>query len=371
MKAAVCYEFGKPLTIENLELDPPKKGEVKVHLAAAAICHSDLHALKGEGSARVPFVPGHEAAGVVEELGENVTLTKAGDRVVVCLMRSCGRCFYCTLGSPHLCEGDFALNRESRLRNRSGEVIHQGLRTAAFAEYCIVDQSQVVQVPQNMPLDRASLLACGVITGLGAVVNTAQVEPGGSVVVIGTGGVGLNAIQGAVLAGAHPIIAMDLLDNKLKAARAFGATHTVNAAEQKDAEQAVKKLTSGRGADYVFVTVGSAAAVDQALALTRKRGSVIIVGMPAPGATASFQINALVRGEQRIMGSFMGSTRLRLSIPRLIDLYQHGRLKLDELITGRYPLERINEAIEAVEKGQALRNVIVFDLGKEKASGRQ
>jgi len=361
MKAAVCYEFGKSLTIEELELDPPKKGEVKVHLAATAICHSDLHALRGEGSAHVPFVAGHEAAGLVEEVGESVSLTKPGDRVVVCLMRSCGRCFYCTLGFPHLCEGDFALNKESRLRNKRGEVVNQGMRTAAFAEYCIVDQSQVVRVPENMPLDRASLLACGVITGLGAVINTAQVETGSSVVVIGTGGVGLNAVQGAALAGAHPIIAIDLLDNKLKAARAFGATHTMNAVEREATEKAVKELTSGRGADYVFVTVGSAAAVAQALSLTRKRGSVIIVGMPAPGATASFQVNPFVRGEQRIIGSFMGSTRVGVSVPRLIDLYQHGRLKLDELITGRYPLERINEAIEAVEKGQALRNVIVFD----------
>ena len=361
MKAAVCYEFGKPLTIEELELDPPKKGEVRVRLAAAAICHSDLHALRGEGSAHVPFVAGHEAAGIVEELGEGVSLTNAGDRVVVCLMRSCGRCFYCTVGCPHLCEGDFALNKESRLHNRRGEVVNQGMRTAAFAEYCIVDQSQVVRVPEDMPLDRAALLACGVITGLGAVINTARVEPGSSVVVIGTGGVGLNAVQGAVLAGAHPIIAMDLLDSKLKAARAFGATHLINAAEPKDAERAVKGLTSGRGADYVFVTVGSAAAVGQALSLTRKRGSVIIVGMPAPGATASFQVNPFVRGELRIMSSFMGSTRLSLSVPRLIDLYQRGRLKLDELITDSYPLERINEAIETVEKGQALRNVIVFD----------
>jgi S-(hydroxymethyl)glutathione dehydrogenase/alcohol dehydrogenase len=362
MKAAVCYEFGKPLTIEELEIDAPKKGEVKVRVSATAICHSDIHALNGEGSAHVPFVAGHEAAGVVEEVGESVSLTKPGDRVVVCLMRSCGRCFYCTLGSPHLCEGDFALNRESRLRNRRGQVVHQGLRTAAFAEYCLVDQSQVVRVPESLPFDRASLLACGVITGLGAVINTARVEAGSSVVVIGTGGVGLNAVQGAALAGAHPIIAIDLLDNKLEAAREFGATHVINSAEQKNTEQTVKALTSGRGADYVFVTVGSGAAVAQALSLTRKRGSLVIVGMPAPGATASFQINSLVRGEQRIMGSFMGSTRLSLSVPRLIDLYQHGRLKLDELITGRYPLERINDALEAVEKGQALRNVIVFGL---------
>ncbi|MBN2032199.1 MAG: Zn-dependent alcohol dehydrogenase [Deltaproteobacteria bacterium] len=361
MKAAVCYEFGKQLKIEDLEIDPPKKGEVKVRLAATAICHSDIHALRGEGSSNVPVVFGHEAAGIVEEVEESVTLTKPGDRVAVSLLRSCGRCFYCTLGFPHLCEGSFALNKESRLRNKRGEVVHQGLRTGAFAEYCVVDQSQVVPVPENLPFDRAALLTCGVITGLGAVVNTAQVKPGSSVVVIGTGGVGLNAVQGAVLAGAHPIIAIDLLDKKLNAARSFGATQTVNAAAEKDVEQAVKGFTSGRGADYVFVTVGSAAAVSQALGLTRRRGSVILVGLPAPGATASLEINPFVRGEQRILGSFMGSTRPSSGIPRLIDLYQHGRLKLDELITARYPLERINEAIEAVEKGEALRNVILFD----------
>jgi Zn-dependent alcohol dehydrogenase len=360
MKAAVCYEFGKPLTIEELEVNSPQRGEVKIRLAATAICHSDLHALRGEGSSSVPVVFGHEAAGEVEELGEDVSLARLGDRVVVCPLRSCGRCFYCALGFPHLCEGEFALNKQSRLRNKRGEVVNQGLRTAAFAQYCIVDQSQVVRVPEDFPLDRAALLACGVITGLGAVVNTAHVEPGSSVVIIGTGGVGLNAVQGAGLAGAHPIIAMDLLENKLKAARAFGATHVINAAEQKKAEAAVKELTSGRGADYVFVTVGSAAAVEQALRFTRKRGSVILVGMPAPGATASFQVNPFVRGEQRIMSSFMGSTRVSVAVPRLVDLYQHGRLKLDELITGRYPLERINEAIEGVEKGLALRNVLIF-----------
>jgi len=360
VKAAVCNEFGKPFTIEDLEMDPPKKGEVKVRIAATAICHSDIHAMRGEGSSTVPVVLGHEAAGVVEEVGENVNLTKPGHRVVVCLLRSCGRCFYCTLGLTHLCEGEFALNKESRLHKRTGEMVNQGMRTAAFAEYCIVDQSQVVRVPENMPLDRAALLACGVITGLGAVFNTAQIEPGSSVAVIGTGGVGLNAVQGAALAGAHPIIALDLLDSKLEAAKIFGATHTLNVSVPKNAEELVKGLTSGRGADYVFVTVGSATVVAQALSLTRRRGSVILVGLPAPGATASFQINQFVRGEQKIMSSFMGSTRVSISIPRLIELYQHGRLKLDELITGRYPLERINEAIEAVEKGLALRNVIVF-----------
>jgi S-(hydroxymethyl)glutathione dehydrogenase/alcohol dehydrogenase len=360
MKAAVCYAFGQPLTIEEIDIDPPQQGEVKIRLAATAICHSDVHLIRGEWGGRLPVVAGHEAAGIVDAVGENVTLAKPGDTVVVSLLRSCGRCFYCTLGSPHLCERRFALDTESRLRNRRGERLQQGIRTAAFAEYAIVDQSQVVQVPADMPLDRAALLACGVITGLGAVVNTARVGPGQSVVVIGAGGVGLNAIQGAVLVGAHPIVAVDRLDTKLAAARTFGATHAINAAQQ-DLRAAVANLTAGRGTDYVFVTVGSPTAVAQALTMIRPGGTVVIVGIPQEGATAALSIGDMVWNEQRVIGSRMGSTRLSVDVPRLVDLYRHGRLKLDELITARYPLEQINEAISAMETGEVLRNVIVFD----------
>lgn len=360
MKAAVCYEFGKPLVVEEVELDPPQKGEVKVRIAAVAICHSDIHLLKGEWGRNLPVVAGHEASGIVEEVGEGVTLTKPGDQVVVSLLRACGRCFYCTTGSPHLCEGKFALGQESRLRNGRGEPIVQGIKTAAFAEYSVVDQSQVVPLPDEVPLDSAALLACGVITGLGAVVNTAKVEPNSSVVVIGIGGVGLNSVQGAVLAGAHPIIAIDLLDHKLTAAKTFGATHTINAAQQEAPAEIVKGLTSGRGADYAFVTVGSTAAVEQALGLIRRGGTVVLVGIPAESATIPLRIAHQVWNERRLLSSSMGSTRLSVDVPRLVALYQHGRLKLDELISARYPLEQINEAIESVEKGEALRNVIVF-----------
>ncbi len=360
MKAAVCYEFGQPLVVEEVELDPPQKGEVKVRIAAVAICHSDIHLLKGEWRRDLPVVAGHEASGIVEEVGEGVTLTKPGDHVVVSLLRTCGRCFYCTTGSPHLCEGKFALSQESRLRNSRGEPIVQGIKTAAFAEYSVVDQSQVIPLPDEVPLDSASLLACGVITGLGAVVNTAKVEPNSSVVVIGIGGVGLNAVQGAVIAGAHPIIAIDLLDHKLTAAKTFGATHTINAAQQEAPAEIVKGLTSGRGADYAFVTVGSTAAVEQALGLIRRGGTVVLVGIPAESATIPLRIAHQVWNERRLLSSSMGSTRLSVDVPRLVALYQHGRLKLDELISARYPLEQINEAIESVEKGEALRNVIVF-----------
>jgi S-(hydroxymethyl)glutathione dehydrogenase/alcohol dehydrogenase len=360
MKAAVCYEFGQPLVVEEVELDPPQKGEVKVRIAAVAICHSDIHLLRGEWRRDLPVVAGHEASGIVEEVGEGVTLTKPGDHVVVSLLRACGRCFYCTTGSPHLCEGKFALSQESRLSNRRGEPIIQGIKTAAFAEYSVVDQSQVVPLPDEVPLDSASLLACGVITGLGAVVNTAKVEPNSSVVVIGIGGVGLNSVQGAVLAGAHPIIAIDLLDHKLTAAKTFGATHTINAGQQEAPAEIVKGLTSGRGADYAFVTVGSTAAVEQALSLIRRGGTVVLVGIPAESATIPLRIAHQVWNERRLLSSSMGSTRLSVDVPRLVALYQHGRLKLDELISARYSLEQINEAIESVEKGEALRNVIVF-----------
>jgi S-(hydroxymethyl)glutathione dehydrogenase/alcohol dehydrogenase len=360
MKAAVCYTFGQPLVVEEIEIDLPQREEVKVRLAATAICHSDVHLIRGEWGGDVPVVAGHEAAGVVESVGDNVILAQPGDRVVVSLLRSCGRCFYCANGAAHMCEGTFALAHESRLRNQQGVPIHHGINTAAFAEYAIVHQSQLVRIPDELPLDRAALLACGVITGTGAVINTARVRPGQSVVVIGTGGVGLNAIQGAVLVGAHPIIAIDRLNPKLTSARAFGATHTVNAAEQELAT-IVRALTSDRGADFAFVTVGSPAAVAQALGIIRPGGTVVIVGIPEAGTTIPLLIDNTVFDEQRVIGSRMGSTQLSLDVPRLVELYQHGRLKLDELITARYPLEQINEAINAMETGEVLRNVIVFD----------
>ena len=258
-----------------------------------------------------------------------------------------------------MCAGTFALQTECRLRNKRGEPLQQGIRTAAFAEYAIVDQSQVVRVPDELPLECAALLACGVITGLGAVVNTAHAEPGSSVVVIGTGGVGLNAIQGALLSGADPIIAVDLLDTKLLAARSFGASQTINASRD-DAVAAVKELTGGHGADYVFVTVGHPMAATQGMNMIRKLGTLVIVGIPEQGTTVPLPVTDLVINGYRVLGSMMGSTRLNVDVPRLVDLYLHGRLKLDELITARYPLERINEAIEAMERGEALRNVIVF-----------
>ncbi len=360
MKAAVCREHGKPLVIENLELDAPQAGEVRVRIAACAICHSDIIYMDGGWGGEVPAVYGHEAAGVVEEIGPGVSLVKPGDHVVVTLIRSCGHCYYCAQGDPHICETRFPLDFNSPLHGDGGEKIVHGLRTGAFAEQVVVDASQVVAIPDTVPLDSASLLACGVITGLGAVVNTAKVPPASSVVVVGTGGVGLNSVQGAALSGAKTIIALDLADAKLAAAQAFGATHGINTANE-NALATIQSLTGGRGADYVFVTVGSTAAIEQSVDFARRGGTVCIVGMPPSGAMAAFEAVNIADSGKKLIGSKMGSTRLQTDMPGLVELYHQGRLKLDELVSNRYPLERINDAIDSVRRGDALRNVIVFE----------
>jgi len=359
VRAAVCYEFGKPLVVEEVELDPPQMGEVQVKVAACAICHSDIYKIRGEWGGEPPMVAGHEIAGVVDQVDDGVKDVVPGDHVVVSLLPSCGRCFFCTIGRPYNCAASFPLDHESRLRNKHGVPLVHAFQTAGFAEYTIVDQSQVVKIEDDMPMDRACLLACGVITGFGAVVNTAHVPAGSSVVVVGLGGVGMNVVQGAALAGAVKIVAVDLLDSKLEAARQFGATHTINGRD-RDICEAVLALTGGRGADYAFAVVGSSRVIAETCRLVRKGGTTVIVGMP-PNDDANFVTSAHELSYDRtIMGSFMGSTRPLIDVPRLVELYQQGRLKLDELITHRYPLERINEAIEETERGEALRNVVVF-----------
>jgi S-(hydroxymethyl)glutathione dehydrogenase/alcohol dehydrogenase len=359
LKAAVCYEAGKPLVVEDIDIKPPRKGEVKVRMEATAVCHSDIHVIKGELPEEMPCVAGHESAGYIEEVGEGVVSVKPGDPVVTSLLVSCGKCYYCVTGRPHMCEAEWYRDKESPYTNRQGQELRQLVRIGSFAEYTIVDESQVVKVPQDMPLDSASLLACGVITGFGAVVNRARVEVNSSCVIIGTGGVGLNAVQGAAISGAYPVIAVDLSDSKLEAARSFGATHTVNAGRD-DAIDAVKQLTSGRGADYVFITVGSTAAMQQGFSMSGPRGMTVMVGLPRMGDDLVFSPWTFIKDERTLTGSYMGTTRLQVEIPQLVALYQAGILKLDELITGRYPLEQINEAIESVLRGDALRNVIMF-----------
>ncbi len=359
MKAAVCRNFNQPLQIEELFLAPPEEGEVRVKLSACAICHSDITYMDGGWGGTLPMVLGHEAAGEVAEIGTGVRNIAVGDHVLVTLIRSCGHCPECERGEPYVCGTPFPIDGAGRLTTENGEQVLQGLRTGAFAEEVVVDQSQLVVIPKNLSMDAASLLSCGVITGLGAVVNTADVRHGASVVVIGCGGVGLNAVQGAALVNAAPVIAVDLVEEKLVAACDFGATHAINAFSD-DVIREVRDNTNGRGADYVFVAAGSPKAFEQGLELLAPAGTLVIVGMPPTGQKIAVEAGNIAGASQRILGSKMGSTRLRVDIPKLVALYESGRLKLDELITGRYPLEEINHAIDEVRADKALRNVIIF-----------
>lgn len=360
MKAAVCHEFAKPLLIEDLQLAEPEAGEVKVRLKACAICHSDIISLDGGWGGPLPAVFGHEAAGVVDAVGSGVGTVSPGDHVVVTLIRSCGHCHYCARGDRVMCETGFRLDGQSPLASASDGIVNQGLRTGAFAEEVLVDASQVCTIPDDVPFDSASLLACGVLTGFGAVRKTAQVPAGAAVVVIGAGGVGINCIQGAVAANARVIIAVDIADAKCDSARQFGATHTVNAGDARLRNQ-VRELTDGRGADFVFISVGAKSAIDSSVKLLAHGGTAVVVGMPASGVMAEYDPGELAARSQRIIGSKMGSACVSEDIPKLVSLYQQGSLKLDELISGRYRLEDINEAIASSKSGAALRNVIVFE----------
>ena len=357
MKAAVCYEFGEPLVIEDLSLAAPGPNQVRVELAACAICHSDIAFAEGAWGGDLPTVYGHEASGRVAEIGAGVNDLAVGDHVVVTLIRSCGECKYCRRGYEVACATTFEEN--APLRDAEGSAVYPAMRTGAFAEEVVVHRSQLVAIDQRIPLDAAALLGCGVITGVGSVTNVAGLQPDANVVVVGTGGVGLNVVQGAVLAGAAAIIAVDLSDDKLKAAKDFGATHIVNPSSE-EVPAAVASVTGGEMADAVFVTVTAAAAFDEAPTLLAPTGAVVLVGLPPTGVTSTFDPLTLADQSQQMLGSKLGAARISVDIPNLVALYEEGRLKLDELITGRYPLDEINEAIASAERGEALRHLIVF-----------
>ncbi len=358
MRAAVCREAGGPMSIEQVEIAAPGPGEVKVDIAACAVCHSDLTFADGAWGGALPAVYGHEAAGRVSELGDGVEGLSRGEPVVVTLVRSCGKCWYCRRGEPVFCSTTFALDEASPLRDASGERVVQGLRTAAFAEQVVVHASQVAPLPAELPLDAASLLACGVITGVGAVLNTARVEPGSTVVVIGIGGVGINAVQGARIARAERIVAVDLVPEKLELARRFGATDTLSGSS--DVALAVRELTGGRGADYVFASVGAAPVMEQAVALCRRGGTAVLVGIPGNGTRLDLDGIALPNDGLRVLGSKMGSARIGEDIPRMIGHWSRGELLLEELISSRHRLEGIDDAFAEVRRGEALRSVIVM-----------
>lgn len=359
MRAAICRDFGKPFEIGEIELAPPGPGEVRAEVRAAAICHSDVIAADGGWGGVLPAVYGHEAAGVVTEVGEGVEGLAPGDRVVLTLVRHCGTCPCCRRNLRGSCETPPDMGGRQLLRMPDGTPVTQGLRAAAFAEEVLVHRSQVVAIGDGIDFAPASLLACGVITGFGAVANTAALTPGSDVAVIGAGGVGLNSVQGAALTGARRVIAVDLAAEKLEAARSFGATDAVDGAAHDPVEE-VLRLTGGRGVDFAFVTVGAPRAMEQSYRMLAKGGASVLVGMGAEGITSTFDPLTLSDSSQRILGSKMGHCDIQREIPRLADLYRAGKLKLDELISERFPFEEINTAMDRVRAGQGLRNVVMM-----------
>lgn len=359
VRAAVWKAPRSPVTIEDVWLADPASGEVGVRVAATAICGSDLAYMDGHWESPTPAVLGHEAAGVVDRLGPGVTDLAVGDRVVVTLIRSCGSCRRCIAGAPVGCSGRFALDGSSPLRNGRGSEIWQGLGVAAFAEAATVHRSQVVRVGPEINLDVAALLSCGVLTGVGAVRNTAQVTPGSFVVVLGAGGVGLNVVQGARLAGAAEVIAVDPDPRRLAAALRLGASTTV--AVGGEVRDEVRAVTNGEMADYVFVATSAVSAIETGLDLLARMGTLVLVGMPPTGARVSLDPVTVASAGQRILGSKMGSGLPARDVPALVALYREGRLELDGLITARYTLEEIGEALNSSRSGDALRNVIVTD----------
>ncbi|MGD0114473.1 MAG: Zn-dependent alcohol dehydrogenase [Dehalococcoidia bacterium] len=359
MKAAVLYKPKTPLVVEEIEIEEPQSHEVMVRMAAAGICRSDLHFIEGLWPARLPMVMGHEGAGVVEKVGTHVTRVSEGDHVIFSWVPSCGVCRYCTEGRPYLCEAGPSsrmLDKTTRFR-KGDQVIYHQTAVSAFAERTVTHETAVVKICDDMPLDKAALIGCSVMTGVGAVTNTAKVRVGGSVAVFGCGGVGLNVIQGACLAGATRIIAVDTLENKLALACEFGATDTINATKE-DPVARIRELVPG-GVDYAFEVIGIPEVVAQAFEAANKGGEVVMVGMPPVDATLSIHTTGLFLGKT-LQGSFYGSTRFRMDMPALVELYMTHRLKLEELISRVYSLEQINEAFEALKRGEVARSIIKF-----------
>ncbi|MFZ1725654.1 MAG: zinc-binding dehydrogenase [Albidovulum sp.] len=357
IKAAVCHAFSEPLRIETVNLRAPLAGEVEVTLDACAICFSDISYMDGGWGGALPAVYGHEAAGRISAIGPSVGGYAKDDPVLVTLIRSCGTCPTCAAGRPVLCAAP--PGQGSPLTTSAGNPVEQGLGCGAFAKKVVVAASQIAPIPAGIPMATAALMSCGVITGLGAAVNTARIRPGEVVVVIGAGGVGLNAIQGARLAGAGRIIAVDMKPEKLDIAREFGATDGLLGSIAKPWAEA--KRIAGRGADAVLVTVGAIDAYDTANRYLANGGRMVAVGMPHSGAKSAWEPVIFTYTGNAMIGSNMGDTVLARDIPWISDLYLQGRLKLDELISGRWSLDQINAAIADTRSGAARRNVIIFN----------
>jgi S-(hydroxymethyl)glutathione dehydrogenase/alcohol dehydrogenase len=360
MKAAVLREVGKPLQIEDVQISKPGPHEVLIRTKAAGVCHSDLHFIEGLWPHPLPTVLGHESAGIVEAVGSEVTTVKPGDHVITCLSAFCGHCEFCLSDRMSLClspETKRKADEESRLK-QNGQAMPQYLNLSSFAEQMLVHEHACVAIRKDMPFDRAALIGCGVMTGVGAAILTSKVRPGETVAVVGLGGVGLAAVNGAAIAGAGRIVAIDMSRSKSNLASQFGATDFVCAADG-DPVKAVLELTGG-GVDHSFECVGLTATAEQAFGMLKRGGACTVVGMIPVGQKLSLPGTAFMSGK-KIQGSTMGSNRFPIDMPRLVDMYMSGKLKLDEMISRRIRLEDVNDAFAEMKTGQIARSVIVFD----------
>jgi len=368
MKAAVLYAPKQPLVIEEVDIDRPLDREVLLRTVASGVCHSDLHFVEGLWPHSTPTVLGHEAAGIVEEVGKAVEYVKPGDHVIACLSVFCGYCDDCMSGHPNRCTNPEVTQRRAGEKPRlsmKGQSVHQFAELSAFAEKLLVHENAVVKIGNDMPLDRAALIGCGVTTGMGAVLNTARIEPGSTVAVFGCGGVGLAAIQGARIAGARMIIAVDQFETKLALAKRLGATHTVDASHT-DVVNAIRELASpskiseNGGVDYAFEAVGLPKLAEVCFDCIKPGGTATIIGMMAVGAKVQLDGTKFL-SERKIQGTNMGSNRFRIDMLRYIDFYQQGRLNLDDMITRRGKLADVNEALHNMKDGEGVRTVMMFD----------
>ena len=363
-KAVVTRQVGAPVVVETIEVQDPRHNEVTVQMAACGVCHSDLSATNGTIPYPPPLVLGHEGAGVIVAVGEGVTRYAVGDHVVSSFVNMCGHCHYCQTGRPQLCveslKARFTLPDGSvRTYDDSGAALNVFSGCGVMAEFATLHADSVVRIDKEMPLDRAALISCGVMTGVGAATNTARVQAGSIAMVFGCGGVGLNAIQGCVIAGAGMIVAVDTGDDKLAMAREFGATHVFNISGQDNAAKALYKLTGG-GADYSFDCVGAGKVSELAWGVLRRGGTAVIVGISGPKDQISLNAQLVATSEKVLTGSYYGSARPELDFPRLIGLYRGGHLKLDELITGTYSIDEAPRAFADLERGRPGRGVIIF-----------
>jgi S-(hydroxymethyl)glutathione dehydrogenase/alcohol dehydrogenase len=359
MKAAVLREVDRPLEVEEVHIDKPGPHEVLVRTGASGVCHSDLHYVEGKYTIRMPAILGHEAAGTVEAVGEQVTYVRAGDTVILCLSVFCGHCEMCLSGRPVLCsKTDVVRTPQEPPRLSQGDTaITQMALLGSFAEQMLVHEHSLVKVREDIPFEQLALIGCGVTTGLGAALNTAKVEPGSTVVVIGCGGVGLSCIQGAALAGALRVIAVDAVETKLTLAQEFGATDVVDASGGAVVEKIIN-LTNG-GVDYSFEAIGKKETAEQAFEILRPGGTATIIGMIPEGTKIELDGPSFLR-ERKIQGSSMGSNRFRTDMPRYIEFYLQGRLKLDQMVSQRMKLDQVNEAFEDMKRAEVARSVITF-----------